>query len=646
MRLSVPAHRRLAPAAALAVLVLAGFVPAADADTFCVSAPACSGTPESTLASALAASAANGGGRDRIEIGPGIFDTGANLIDAAGNPVDIVGAGVDQTALIHPAGLGTVPLLNVLEPTSTVSDVEFRMADGGGHTGINSFGTTERVRFTHLGTTAAVTGASLRGTAVLRSATADLPAGGSSGVQINPGAQATVEDVSVDSTSTGIEAFGGGTIRRVRLRSNLPLNFSSTSPAALTLEDAVLEVLPGVNTPTALSSTGFSGAGADASLSATHVTATTTDPASSVAVEARALTGTASATITNSTFSGFATDVKRATAAGTTANVSLDFSNYDVTKRLETGGGAGAITDGSHNVTVEPRFVDAAARDLRLRGDSPLVDRADAASPLGGESATDADGHDRKVDGDGNGNARADIGALEYRRQAPTITATSAVPATALTGSPVHFSASGADADGDALSFKWVFDDGTVADGAEVDHAFGAAGLHAATVTVTDSGGLTATAAVPVQVDDPPAGGGGPGGAPPSQSQPAGPGDTLAPGMTLATRSLRATRGGTVDVRLRCPAAEQSGPCAGTVVLKTAKRVAVRRGARRKVVTLGRGTFSIASGKTGRARIRLSKANRSLLRRLRRMKVKATIDAHDQAGNGRATTGTLSLRAP
>ena len=64
------------PIAAVAVLVALAAWPAASSaaeQTFCVADPNCSGTPEASVADALAAAQANGSERDRIKIGPGTF---------------------------------------------------------------------------------------------------------------------------------------------------------------------------------------------------------------------------------------------------------------------------------------------------------------------------------------------------------------------------------------------------------------------------------------------------------------------------------------------------------------------------------------------------------------------------------------------
>jgi hypothetical protein len=80
--------------------------------------------------------------------------------------------------------------------------------------------------------------------------------------------------------------------------------------------------------------------------------------------------------------------------------------------------GAAAL---SHTHAGDPGFA-AAPRDLRLRADSPLVDAGDPAPLAAGEPHVDALGDVRAVDGDGDGTARRDVGALERRPPAPPAT--------------------------------------------------------------------------------------------------------------------------------------------------------------------------------------------------------------------------------
>ncbi|MFE4410865.1 ThuA domain-containing protein [Streptomyces sp. NPDC093064] len=64
----------------------------------------------------------------------------------------------------------------------------------------------------------------------------------------------------------------------------------------------------------------------------------------------------------------------------------------------------------------------------------------------------------------------------------------------------VSFSATGKDADGDALTYSWDFGDGTTGTGESPQHTYRTNGTYTAAVTVTDPSGYTATANVHVVV--------------------------------------------------------------------------------------------------------------------------------------------------
>ena len=117
-------------------------------------------------------------------------------------------------------------------------------------------------------------------------------------------------------------------------------------------------------------------------------------------------------------------------------------------------------------------------------------------------------------------------------------------------------------------------------------------------------------------------------------------------GMSIAGKTVRVDSKGRVPVRVSCPAAETT--CTGKLTLKTKGKVKVsasRKRARKRKVTLGRKSFTIAGGKTAKVKVRLSKKNQRLLRKLRTVRVVATAVAHDQASNSQTTKKTLKLKA-
>ncbi|HEU4942067.1 MAG TPA: CARDB domain-containing protein, partial [Gaiellaceae bacterium] len=88
---------------------------------------------------------------------------------------------------------------------------------------------------------------------------------------------------------------------------------------------------------------------------------------------------------------------------------------------------------------------------------------------------------------------------------APTVAA-SVTPKSPATGEVATFSSAGTFDDrdpADALTYRWSFGDGATANGATATHAYAAKGAYQATLTVTDSGGLSSTETLPVTVTGP-----------------------------------------------------------------------------------------------------------------------------------------------
>jgi PKD repeat protein len=488
---------RIVLAVGAATLVAA---PTAGAATFCVNDPGCAGTTELTIQAALDAAANNGGSnRDRIQVGPGNYAEN-NVTDAVGNFVDVVGAGRGVTT-IAPGPAGNTTTLSINEPTSTVQDLSIRTATGGGNTGLGLAGTALRVEVT--GNNDNDVGAA-SSSGVFRSGSIVLSGANSLGVA---GLAGQVDD-SVVTAQSGVSAPSIVTRSRITAAFGVIPLTNLGSWTSTTIQDTVIRMPAGtvngigVQVVAAVVSSGLTmsdvtmvGAGPNA----TGLSASASGGGSS--------NTSATATLDGVVLRGFATDLRRTATGGgssganATTQIDVDYSDYDPAKTASANnpGGAtatGSIADGGHNLNVDPRFVDEAAGDLRLRGSSPLVDRG---RPGSAQPPTDLAGAPRVVDGNGDGAPVVDMGALEYQRRAPAVTA-SVTPASGVAPLAAAFSASASDPDGEAVALTWSFGDGVSATGPSPTHVYTRAGTYTATVAATDEGGVTSTATAPVTV--------------------------------------------------------------------------------------------------------------------------------------------------
>jgi hypothetical protein len=108
--------------------------------------------------------------------------------------------------------------------------------------------------------------------------------------------------------------------------------------------------------------------------------------------------------------------------------------------------------------------------------------------------------------------------------------------------------------------------------------------------------------------------------------------DRTAPRVTIAKRTVRASRKGTVTLRLTCPRGEVS--CRVDLSLRRAGR------------RLAHGIVTVAGGNTGTISLRLTQAARKQLARSRALFVQASASARDAAGNHATTTTRIQLLAP
>jgi hypothetical protein len=106
--------------------------------------------------------------------------------------------------------------------------------------------------------------------------------------------------------------------------------------------------------------------------------------------------------------------------------------------------------------------------------------------------------------------------------------------------------------------------------------------------------------------------------------------DKTAPRVTFAATSLRASKRGTVGVKVGCPATETS--CKITVQLMRGKTVAAKK------------TVTVKGGKTKTVTLQLTKTIRRQLSSHHSLKVTAVLSAKDAAGNQKTTKKSLTLR--
>jgi hypothetical protein len=90
--------------------------------------------------------------------------------------------------------------------------------------------------------------------------------------------------------------------------------------------------------------------------------------------------------------------------------------------------------------------------------------------------------------------------------------------------------------------------------------------------------------------------------------------------------------------------------CAGTVTFDVRVQGKAKKGSKKPPplvnVRVGSGMFSVHTGKTGTVVIKLTKPGLTLLRSVKRLKVKATINAKDGAGVKGVTAWLVSVDAP
>jgi hypothetical protein len=516
---------------------------------------------------------------DTIVLAPGHFASGP----AATYETHIIGAGEAATFIDAGATYG----MKLDHAASSVSDLDIHAAPGGATIGLYLAGSAERVTVdlhdNPVDSSTAVSlhddGSFVDGEALNSLATTYAD----DGISISGTGNALVSGVQVQGRY-GIRTSGAGskTIRFARVRSDI---YGVNAGAEETvLDDSVVIGGPVV---------AYTGLGATTDILARvrHVTIN----GSYVGVSSGHDGLTAHLVASNVAVVGGGPDPETpdvsvkafGTAVGT---LDVSYSFFRLAHALPGGGGGTEnLNLGAGNVNgAYARVVDISHSDLRLLFDSPLIDAGDPV-PGGGEPMADVVGEFRAVNG------RTDIGAYEYGRHTPAISAGPSV-LSARVGEPVPYGASVRDDDpAESPNVTWTFDDGATATGWTAAHAFSTPGTHTATATATDPVGLKATASVAVTIAAPIL---------PSAQAPA-----------FGFKKLKA-RKGVVAVVLSCPVLATD--CSGTIEVRLApKPKAKAMGVAAKTIVLGKARYAIAHGARKTIKLKLNRSARKRLKRAR-----------------------------
>lgn len=143
----------------------------------------------------------------------------------------------------------------------------------------------------------------------------------------------------------------------------------------------------------------------------------------------------------------------------------------------------------SNNTALDPQFVDRKTGDYRLLPGSPAIDSGSAT----GAPADDYDGDPRPLDGNGDGTAAYDMGALEAPAftDAPLRCNLIGTPVTGFAPLSVDFQAYVAGPDTNGMQYAWDFGDGQTLDfspQADVSHVYDF-GVYDVMLTVSNAAG-------------------------------------------------------------------------------------------------------------------------------------------------------------
>jgi hypothetical protein len=636
----MPLHRHIAAAGAVAaaLCVLPSTASAAPTTTFCVNAQQCPADGVKTSIGAALSGARAGAGPADILVGPnpggkpyvGPFSYSSG--SATDNRIRIFGQGspeftssADHKAVIELHGPAESSIQGVTVHVPPLPSATGILLEGATARDVRVDGVDAGKEF--------IRGIALGNGAELFESTVKMATG--FGVELSGGP-------TFISSSTITAPFGviGGSadvrLQNSRIRAEhlaLQLIGSSGGESPL-IDDGVLAI------DSELSTTAADGKGAflrdaPARLIRTTIAGRSAAPApGTVALSFDAADRSVDLEIYTSVIGGYAGTVTRTSSLSSQASVEIHDSEWPVNGNHFSGFGGVTISNLAH---AEPHFVNRPAGDLRLRGGDRAIDLNSAPiADVFNESDIDSVS---EIDGNGDGKTRSDAGAHEYRRRAPEITKVAA-PATGAAGAALQFAVQAGDADGESLTLRWNFGDGTpTATGASVVHAFAAPGTYKVAVTARDEGGVEASRTVSVEVPAPPSGGGTPtppdttppGTTPPDTTPPdTAPPGTTAPPATTPTSDAIAPRIRAARLTIKRKALRRGGKARLTIRLSEAATLRVTPVKRMTARAAGKSKSTAA--KAGRS-VKTIKLGHRHIARLAKRRELVRIVAIDAVGN-------------